>query len=345
MSTDFTITSDDVTLWISNLDSDDAKNKRVLGAIQLLDPVLMKKILFYLIKGFLNISKLYTMDINNVSVDLLVKSLNEENTTDIDKVYFYRTAIKKLAGFNVFMKNLKENTVYQISRQTSVINRFLVKVEIDALGIDSNKYSSVVDIRNDYNKIINSQSNKDAINVINTKASVLKNSFGYENIEYFSNAVINKVNAYALIYTNDITLPTQLNNADIISWIIRKSYLDTEYANFLENFNSILVSMAENYDTDTAKLGIDTLKALNNEYSWKSNFNADSFVNSASFFNNFRFITILKVAVIKNIYGNSNFPKTDIDLIINEYKAIIDYFESINAYLINFLNNIQITFE
>ena len=342
---DFNVSNDEITTWLSTIDTSDTRNKRALGSIQLLDNTLLKKSLYYLINGKITIDRFYTMDINNLSVGNLLDSLNEANTTGIDKVYAYRENISKLDGFKKYMESMKANFSDQITRETASITKYLNQVSLDMLGFNERKFSSIIDLRTAYDSIIASPDLTTIKNQMLVEVDKLYNTYLHTGILDFHTALMSDIAAYALIYTDNPNMRLRIDNTSIITWIMREQYLDGIYSDFLANFNNILKNIAPDYNTDIAKLGIPKLTTLNTQKKWSACFSYTTYNTQNLFYENFKEITILKKSLIDTIYGTTYFNATILDDINNGYNNISDYFKSVNLYIrtiINLINNIII---
>ena len=341
MTVDFNVSNDEITTWLSTIDTSDNRNKRVLGAIQLLDNTLLKKSLYYLINGKITIDRFYTMDINNLSVGNLLDSLNQANTTDIDKVYIYRENIGKLDGFKKYMESMKANFSDQITRETTSITKYINQVSLDMLGFNDRKFSSIIDLRNMYDSIIGSTTLSSIKDQILSDANKLSTTYQYTSILDFHNALMTDIAAYALIYTDNANMQLRIDNTSIITWIMREQYLDGIYSDFLSNFNIILKNIAHKYSTDTAKLGVPALTTLNTQKKWDACFSYTTYNTQNLFYENFKEVTILKKTLIATVYSSTYFNEPVLTSINDEYTAILNYFKSVNLYIHAIINLIN----
>lgn len=315
--------------YLSSVDMTLADNRRVLAGVQTLDPNILESIMYYLVVGKVNISQLYSIDINNLSIKHFITQLDMSDSI-VNLRIFYKNKIKALPSYAIFKNVLKESAAVRLSNMSLSVDELMSTVEIDPLG-GTNKYRSFVEVMNIYDTIIFSLPTQTKFNAVVEAANVLKNSHGFTNIVEFNQAQLEIITQYGLVKSSGVEKNVVASNT-FLGFIARNMFSTMSQSNLVTNINDVALKMAINDTLDIPRDGVYTLKQLMalDDYKYKSIFNINYVYREPAFLAKLFSISFIRKELYCTIYGPNYFLPAEIAAEVNTYNAVINYFTKVN---------------
>jgi hypothetical protein len=323
-----TLSNSDIQEWVNTLDGTDNRVQKVLGAIQLLDGNLLQQLVYFLINGVIDISELYTMNINNTTIrnKLSTYDLNDNKTA----ITQYKNKIKTFASYNALIDEMNGKTADRFAIATLSPFRIAVSKVIDPLGITDGSVSSASVLMTAYTKIITDPTLVLLQNNIVSQAAALQTKYGYKRLNNLVTNFFKKIADYYFIYTTDNTLTLKVNYSDLEFYIAKGGYKQSKYTNFIGNFMNALNGMVVYYPDDTVKDGAHAIEQLKNNVSFSSAFSDTTILSSSLFESQFNYATFVRINLYSNVYGSAFF--SDTVAVKEEYNSLIALFNNMNLY-------------
>jgi hypothetical protein len=316
--------------YISSIDMTVIDNRKVLANVQVLNPNLLETIMYYLVIGKINISQLYTIDINNLSIKQFIAGLDASETI-VNLRTFYKNKIKALPGYITFKNALTASASLRLSNMALSVDELMTTVIVDPLG-GTGRYKSFLDVMNIYDSIVFSLPAQTKFNAVVTAANVLKNTYGFTGVTQFNETLLETITEYGLV-ASTTTLKSTLASNTILGFIARNMHETLTQTNVLSNINTVCIKMALNNALDVPKNGVYTLQQLMlaTDYMYKSIFNIDYVSRGEAFLAQLSLISFVRKELYCNIYGANYFTPTQITAENNLYAAVLDYFRKLNS--------------
>lgn len=341
------VTQEKIKAFIASLDMTDASVKSILASLQFLHPQYLEQVMFYLSEDLVNINQLYGMDINNNSIKIFLKSVEENTNSYISYKNIYQAKLDSLPGYKEYLKNKKSNTLQLMIRQLINISspKYTTFFMIDEYNIKSNTFKSINTVNQIYDDIFFKSEIQILISQVSIRANEIQMQYGLNGLADFCGTLINQIGEYAFISNVDgKEIEIELGTDSILGFIAREQYYDLPYMNLLNNMNFILNEMAQDYTKDTSKSGVYTVKKLMTDFSLTNIFKANIINREDKFLTDLVRIIFIRYVFMCQVYGASYFTAAEIQLEKDRYTAIISLFELINSLCMEMIHHTKLAY-
>ena len=243
------ITQTELDTYLSSIDLTETETNRVLNAIQLLTTRNYNTILFYLVNSTISLQDLFLLPINNASIEKFIAGVENQNLTNVGKLEYYESFLSSLSAYKTYRSNIASQSSQFVFLFSYPSAKVAYEVSLDTSGLDSTKFSNVLDAKNKYLSILDTLETSAAKQELNN--ACLAN--GYSNLL----SIINKeLRAYCLLYSSDFSIPLSVDTTTITGYCARQLFLFPGRLNFLNTHEYIKSKMVERYSTDALKNGV-----------------------------------------------------------------------------------------
>jgi hypothetical protein len=328
-------TQAELDTYLETLDLTNPSINKVFNSIQLLSRDNYIGILHFLVSGKINISSLFNVSINNLSIATLIDSLEKQsNTANINIYKYYIDFISTLPLYNGFMKLVYENSSIYLYKLMTSSKDYVIEYTIDPTGLTGD-FQSIVSLKNRYSAYITNSFTSPEYIAFKNKA----NSLGMMNIH---DMAVNELLDYVLITTKDKSLPIKMGIDTLCGFTVRGLTSDIFRYRYNENFQKLLRYMVSNYNNDIEMNGEAGLLKSNSENRYE-NIIANS-TSPSELFEELSY-TALSRYIFTNVYGEALFGKEFIDNENSTYDSLFNkdgLFNLLEIYITKLISDIRI---